>query len=61
MDGASNGFFARPAFTLDQYRMLAGGNLGDNAIQLLHFGRVSEHTVISWVGLQVLMGDAIFQ
>ena len=61
MDGASNGFFACAAFTVDQYRMFAGGNLGDNAIQLLHFRGVPEHAVIAGVRLQVLAGDAVFQ
>ena len=52
--------FSRATLTLNQDRMLAGGDVGDNAVQLLHFRRAPHHPRESGIVLEMLTGDAGF-
>src|ERR1700686_4987090 len=60
VNGARDHFLAGAALAQNQHRMGAVGGFGDNAVELLHFGRAADDSAVTLFGLKLLAQYAVF-
>jgi hypothetical protein len=61
VNGSCNHLLAGAAFPEDQHRVNAVGGLGDDAIELFHFGGATDDAAESLFGLHFLAQQAVFR